>query len=643
MRGIWGAAGLTGGLALGSCVDLLPYQCADDGDCTSMDGGLCEADSYCSYPDDACPSGRRYSDLAGILSGKCAGTPPGGSGDTVDPTLGSDTSASTMSSGSGPDPDSSGDIGLPECGDGMVDDDEECDDGNEQDGDGCNTDCVRSGSIRWEATYAGSAGEDDRYFGLALTGADAVVTAGYIVNEAGNRDVLISRWPADGVDPTHVFHDAGTQSDAAEAVAYVDSGDVFICGVAGGDPWVSRWTASLDTLTAEAIVAELELEALAIGRHQGLALGLVRIAGKPGQDMRAQPVLEPLGGDPAQDVFLAVPAVVAEMRQDRLALGHPEGTAPGNRQGVVDGIGQIGEQRPHLLGRLEIVLGRQAAAVVLLQRGALRDAHQGVVRLVHVAIREIDVVGGDQRQVQAVRRSNDHGLHLAVLRPPVTVEFDVEATGKGGAESLQQGFRILASAFPDQPAGRAVGSSGKHDQPFAPCLQAFERHLRCCSRLGFQKGRRNKAQQILVTLRVLHQDHDGIGFQRALAFLLVAPDRELRADDRLHPAASRHFREFQRAEQVAAVGHRDRRHAPCRSQVDQRLDVDRAFGKRIGAVDTQMDEIAVRHGWPSGESAEPETFSHVRARCIALPQQKVVDCWRERKTAGPPVGANRPR
>lgn len=37
------------------------------------------------------------------------------------------------------------------CGDGIVDSDEDCDDGNEIDGDGCNRDCVVSGSELWRA------------------------------------------------------------------------------------------------------------------------------------------------------------------------------------------------------------------------------------------------------------------------------------------------------------------------------------------------------------------------------------------------------------------------------------------------------------------------------------------------------------
>ncbi len=42
---------------------------------------------------------------------------------------------------------------LENCGDGLVDPGEDCDDGNDIDGDGCNVDCVVSGSVRWSTEF----------------------------------------------------------------------------------------------------------------------------------------------------------------------------------------------------------------------------------------------------------------------------------------------------------------------------------------------------------------------------------------------------------------------------------------------------------------------------------------------------------
>lgn len=48
-------------LAVTSCADAGAFMCETAADCAAAaSGGLCEASGYCSFPDDACPSGRRY-------------------------------------------------------------------------------------------------------------------------------------------------------------------------------------------------------------------------------------------------------------------------------------------------------------------------------------------------------------------------------------------------------------------------------------------------------------------------------------------------------------------------------------------------------------------------------------------------------
>ena len=51
------AVGLVLG-ALAGCVDA-SYRCDDDSQCSLTSDGRCEAVGFCSYPDDACESGRR--------------------------------------------------------------------------------------------------------------------------------------------------------------------------------------------------------------------------------------------------------------------------------------------------------------------------------------------------------------------------------------------------------------------------------------------------------------------------------------------------------------------------------------------------------------------------------------------------------
>ena len=52
------------------------FSCQDDDQCDQVGGGVCEATGFCSFPDGSCPSGQRYGDLSGQLSGVCVGEEP---------------------------------------------------------------------------------------------------------------------------------------------------------------------------------------------------------------------------------------------------------------------------------------------------------------------------------------------------------------------------------------------------------------------------------------------------------------------------------------------------------------------------------------------------------------------------------------
>ncbi len=91
------------------------FACEDDQQC-HLDGvaGACEAEGFCSFPDDICPSGRRFGEHAGAaLAGTCVGeaaTTSNGSegttlaseGGTTTPSLDDGGSSSSGSSSSGP-------------------------------------------------------------------------------------------------------------------------------------------------------------------------------------------------------------------------------------------------------------------------------------------------------------------------------------------------------------------------------------------------------------------------------------------------------------------------------------------------------------------------------------------------------------
>ena len=104
------AVGLALGLALACGSEL--FACGDDGDC-SVDGmpGACQPEGVCSFPASDCPSGQRYGEHSGGVSGMCVpdhgttgGVDEAGSGG-IDPDEGPD--ASTLGSLTAVDDDSS--------------------------------------------------------------------------------------------------------------------------------------------------------------------------------------------------------------------------------------------------------------------------------------------------------------------------------------------------------------------------------------------------------------------------------------------------------------------------------------------------------------------------------------------------------
>src|SRR5262245_46667152 len=60
---------------IAACVDVSqPYSCSRDAQCvTSEQSGRCEAESFCSFPDTNCASGRRFGALSGALADRCVG------------------------------------------------------------------------------------------------------------------------------------------------------------------------------------------------------------------------------------------------------------------------------------------------------------------------------------------------------------------------------------------------------------------------------------------------------------------------------------------------------------------------------------------------------------------------------------------
>lgn len=157
---------------------------------------------------------------------------------------GADTTAAEPTDGSG-----SGVTTAPQpvCGDGILEGVEECDDGNDIDGDGCDTDCTLNlDTSIWQNTYAGQAMVRESGHGVAVDSLGNVIVGGYAVDVIGNPDMWIAKYDPAGVeqwtlqlDPSEGLDDRiyAVTTDVFDNIVLV--GDVDV-SAASSDIWVAR-------------------------------------------------------------------------------------------------------------------------------------------------------------------------------------------------------------------------------------------------------------------------------------------------------------------------------------------------------------------------------------------------------------------
>lgn len=100
------AVALLLGLGVGqSCTVVSIFTCSQDQNCIDEggEGGVCEPNNLCTFPDIACPNGKRWHDRAGEeLAGKCFDPSDLGGGTDTEAGTGSGSGSEGGSSSSGP-------------------------------------------------------------------------------------------------------------------------------------------------------------------------------------------------------------------------------------------------------------------------------------------------------------------------------------------------------------------------------------------------------------------------------------------------------------------------------------------------------------------------------------------------------------
>ena len=289
--------------------------------------------------------------------------------------------------------------------------------------------------------------------------------------------------------------------------------------------------------------------------------------------------------------------VIGEFRQDRLVLFHRKGAAPGDFDGVFQRLGQVGKQRAHFGFGLEGMLRRQAPARGLLVNiSAFGNADQRVMRLKHLGLGEIDIVGCHQRQIHLIGQADKALLGQAFRRgclPAVAwmaLQLHIKALRIDRSQPRQHRPRLRPLPGLQEPPHRPVRATGQADQPGGILRQIVQRHLWQLAALVEIKAGVQLHQIHVAGLVLCQQDHGGKGPRLFARSGRIMRHRDLAPHDRLHARPLGGDRKLQRCEHVVGVGDRHRRHVLRHAEPDQLLDRNRPFQKGMLGVDAQVNE-----------------------------------------------------
>ena len=157
------------------------------------------------------------------------------------------------------------------CGDGFKQGTEACDDGNAVIGDGCNNDCVISGTPVSTQTYT-SPGGNSNWNGVVVDATGNVIVVGAESTAAQGFDTVVIKYDANGVQLwKQTFNDTGNNlDDVAFGVTVDASGNIFVVGssqdtTSGSDIWTRKYSPAGAILWTKFFEGGLNLDDSAYG------------------------------------------------------------------------------------------------------------------------------------------------------------------------------------------------------------------------------------------------------------------------------------------------------------------------------------------------------------------------------------------
>ncbi len=303
------------GLSIVSCQPRPGFGCAEDEQCRNAQGepGVCSGVGACAYPDAACASGFRYSEHAPppwagtcVVAADDAGTtsPTASTGPTDTSTTSGPTESTSGSESS------SDTASVPVCGDGVIEGDEQCDDGNDVESDGCNPDC-RPSAVQLDSFMSG-APEHDAALSVVRLPSDDLILGGYLSADPSDLDLWLARYEPGGRQ-VWSYTEGGTaaRNDVVTAVALSPDGEARAVG------WVIPNAPKMETPRGQFWIAELEAET-----------GQLRWRFEDGMPQPANDLLHGLVVLPGGDMIVAGrvgPAGTADFAVRRYAVADNDG------------------------------------------------------------------------------------------------------------------------------------------------------------------------------------------------------------------------------------------------------------------------------------------------------------------------------
>ncbi len=279
----------------------------------------------------------------------------------------------------------------------------------------------------------------------------------------------------------------------------------------------------------------------------------------------------------------------AEVEHEVAALGH--------RQGVPAGLGHLGEDPGHLVGRLHVELfGGELPAVGVAHRRTRLDAEQRLVGARVAGLEIVRVVGPGDRGADGAGDRERLARHLHLLGQ--AVGLDLHEVVVLAEDLLVPAGRLLRARHvtgTDQARHLGVEAARQHREPIGVLgeqllvdpglvVEALE------VRLG------DELDQVLVTVEVADQDREVVGsFVAAVLGAALGPSSrrhvELAADDRLDAGLLGGQVEVDRAEEIAVIGQGDGREVQVLGLLHQLLELGGPVEQAVLGVHVQVDEL----------------------------------------------------